>query len=345
LPPNYEVYPNSDAITYDLAANRLSVGFGFERDAIRPLYVVFLALAHGLSGIEYQSVVNWQVVTFAVLPVLIYLLGRSLHAFSGVLAGLFIIIHERAIALAGEINTAHVKLILADLPTTIGILAFTLLVVWWMQKPYSYRWLPVAAGGTLALLMFIRTQAIVLLPILLLLTVIYFWRRPSQWLINGLLIVGSILLVLTPWLWRTYQVTGWLGLPEMTNPTQANVISERYSLDLHSDLGLRVAGETESEYLSRLRGGTMDFILANPGFVTRFILNHFFHNLVSTALVLPASFDAIYDIQGFDKALVNLIQEPEVVWDRCCSLPTYVRVLPFWKAWDGELDLYLVFRS
>lgn len=343
LPPNYEFYPNSDSISYDLAAQRLLLGFGFERDAIRPLYVMFLAIAHAVSGIGYQSVIGWQIVSFAILPVLMYLLGKALHVrFSGVLAGLLVIIHERnAIALAGEINTAHAKLLLADLPTTISLLAFTLVVVLWMQKPRSNRVLPVVAGGTLALAMLIRTQVVVLLPILLILTIVYFWRRPFQWLANGLLIVGSMLFVLTPWLWRTYQVTGWLGLPEMTNPTQANVIGERYSLDLHSDLGPRKVGETEAEYLSRLRGGTLDFILANPELVAGFILNHFFHNQVSTALVLPASFDVIPDIQGFDKVLSKWSQEPGEVWERCCSLRTYVRVLPFWKAWDGVLDFYL----
>jgi hypothetical protein len=95
LAPNFEVYPNSDSIHYDLDANKLLVGAGFDTDAIRPIYVLFLALAQSVSGIGVPTVISWQILVFSVLPALLYLYGRSLqHRFTGVLVGLMIIFHE-----------------------------------------------------------------------------------------------------------------------------------------------------------------------------------------------------------------------------------------------------------
>ncbi len=107
LPPNFEYYPNSDAVHYDLDAIKLLNGVGYDPDAIRPLYVLFLALSHAVNGLDYQSVVPWQVMLYAMIPVLIFLLGKSLHhRFTGALAGSLLVLREyNAIALSGEINT------------------------------------------------------------------------------------------------------------------------------------------------------------------------------------------------------------------------------------------------
>jgi hypothetical protein len=61
------------------------------------------------------------------------------------------------------------------------------------------------------------------------------------------------------------------------------------------------------------------------------------HNHISSLLVLPASLDLVYDLQGFDKLLPSITDNPEELLEECCSLHSYVRMLPFWKAWDGTL--------
>ncbi|MCK4725795.1 MAG: hypothetical protein KAT29_08330, partial [Anaerolineales bacterium] len=205
IAPNFEIYPNSDSVHYALDAVKLLIGSGFDSDAIRPLYVMYLALAQAVSGLEYQAVVMWQVLIYAAIPVLIYFLGKSLHhRFTGVLVGILLILRERnALTLAGEINTAHAKLIMADLPITLLVIAYTLIIVRWLQDPVSRKLHPVLAGGVLALAMLIRVQVGVLLPVTLLIVLVYFWRNSSMWLKNGFLLIASTLVVLSPWILRT----------------------------------------------------------------------------------------------------------------------------------------------
>lgn len=339
LAPNFEVYPNSDSIHYDLDANKLLVGAGFDADAIRPIYVLFLALAQAVSGIGVPSVIRWQILAFSVLPALLYLFGRSLHhRFTGVLVGLLIIFHEsNAIALAGKIDTANAKMIMADLPITIGVVIFALLIVNWLQRSRTNRLLLIAAGGILALSILIRVQVIVLLPVTLLVIIAFFRRMPSRWIMYGSILVGSVVIVLAPWILRTWQVTGKLTLSEMANPTQAMLLQQRYSVDLESDGGARLEMETESEYQSRMTGSAINFIIEQPSHVSRFVANHLVHNEISTALVLPAAFDLVFDLQSFDKYLPQWSSSPADLLESCCSLNAYVSTLPFWKSLDYRL--------
>ena len=87
----------------------------------------------------------------------------------------------------------------------------------------------------------------------------------------------------------------------MTNQTQAMLLKQRYSVDLKSDYGALLEGETEGEFQSRMTGSAIDFIIEQPLYVSHFVANHLVHNEVSTALVLPAAFDLIFDLQSFDK--------------------------------------------
>lgn len=343
LPPNYEYYPNSDAVHYDLDAIKLLNGIGYDPDAIRPLYVLFLALSHAVSGLDYQSVVVWQIILYAMIPVLIYLLGKSLHhRFSGALAGILMVLREyNAIALAGEINTSHAKLIMADLPITLFVILFTLIIVRWLQDPSSRKLHPVLAGGVLALAILIRLQVAVLLPVTLLIMLAFFWHKSSLWLRNGILLGVSTLIVLSPWILRTWQISGMLGLSEMANPTQANLIAERYSLELQPIKSSSNASETEGKYVSRVTGSAQDFILKHPEIVAEFVINHFMHNQIATLLALPASLELVYDIEGFDKEVLSIASMPGQLWSVCCSEHSYVRALPFWKDWDGTLDRIL----
>lgn len=352
LPPNYEIYPNSDAIHYDMSAQKLLIGFGFDRDAIRPLYVLFLAMAHAISGTGYIDIIPWQIAILALIPVLLYILAKHLHhRFAGLLTGILVIFHERnSIALAGDINVSHAKMILSDLTITLGVVIFTLLIVLWFQNPNKKRMYPLLAGGVLALFMLVRTQVVLLLPVALILLLIFFWRRPSLWLKNGILMVATVILVLSPWLWRNKQVTGKIGLSEMSNPTQASVIRQRYSLLLQPAEPISFTGKPKDEDLSKVTGSVSQFILENPLEVSRFILTHFLNNEVATGLVLPASLNLIYDLQRFNDEISELYsgagsfwekccsqKTTTKVWEKCCSLKTYSKILPFWNKWDGSL--------
>ena len=101
-PPNFQYFPNLDAVIYDrtalslLATGKLQTYIG-TGDALwigrRPLLAVFLAGLHWLSGGDYSQLIMIQLGFFSLLPVLVYLFTKTLHnRFSGVLtAGIIIV--------------------------------------------------------------------------------------------------------------------------------------------------------------------------------------------------------------------------------------------------------------
>lgn len=179
LAPNFEFYPYSDAATHDLMAQGLLVGEGYPGIARKPLYAAFLALFHFLAGQNYENVVLLQVMVIALLPVCLYWLAKSLHQrTSGVIAALLIILREHnALRLAGVIGVSHVKLMMSDLPATLGIVLLTLFLVSWLRKPEKRRLYPLVVGGILGLLLLVRPQIAVLVPAVIVFIVILFLKR------------------------------------------------------------------------------------------------------------------------------------------------------------------------
>jgi hypothetical protein len=136
-PPNYEIYPHSDAALHDSTAQHLLIGEGFPGVARKPLFALFLAFLHGIAGQDYMDVIILQVAVLAFLPVFIYWLAKILHhRVSGWIAAGIIILRERnAIALSGEIGVSHAKLMMSDLPAALAIVILTLLIVLWLKDP------------------------------------------------------------------------------------------------------------------------------------------------------------------------------------------------------------------
>ena len=78
--PNNEFYPNSDAATYDTCALSPLLGQNycfFNKNAVsKPLYIAFLFLLHLFSGNDYTLLINLQVIFIALLPPILFLIGR-----------------------------------------------------------------------------------------------------------------------------------------------------------------------------------------------------------------------------------------------------------------------------
>jgi hypothetical protein len=339
-PPNYEFYPYSDAAAYDLSAQRLLLGLGFESDVIRPIYSLFLALAQGVSGIGYQSVIAWQVPILAFIPSLLYLLAKAIHhRLSGLLLGLLAIFHEsNSIALSGVINDSHAKLIMSDLPITLGVILFSLLVVLWLRNGGSRQIYPLLAGGVLAVFMLIRFQIILVLPAILVCSWFALRKHPATWVKGGLVFLLALILTLTPWIWRNYQLTGKIILAGTSNATQAGMVGKRYSLGIPQENTSRMEDESEGEYLARMSGSVTDFALAHPLETAGFINSHYWHNQIASLLVLPASFPILTELKVSLYKLLLWQSKPKLLWDQCCTIRAYIDNLPYWKSsWNGVI--------
>ena len=341
-PPNFEFYPYSDAATHDVLAQRLLVGEGFSGIARKPLYVTFLAVLHTVAGQSYERVVFLQVMVIALIPVLIYWLTKLLHQrLSGMIAAFLIIFRElNAFALAGQIGVSHAKLLMSDLPATLGVVLLTWAIVAWLTNPKSRRIYPIGIGGVLGLLLLIRPQIVIFLPAVVLLIGIVFFRKISDGFMNLGLIALGLTLVLIPWLWRSYQLTGEFVL---NDPLQKAFLTQQYSHTPGYGRLKRLPGESDGEFAQRVDEYLSDFITNNPGVVAGFVSSHFAHNIVEMAITLPMS---PWVVQNAATDLFPYwAQQGDNLWKDCCSPSGYVKAMPFWSPWTGKATGEIVFST
>jgi hypothetical protein len=236
--PNQAIYPNSDAYLYDTTGQTLLTGEGLKTQnapfAIRPLYGLFLAGIHALGGFDYESVLWMQVAVLALIPVLLYWITLHVHnRVSALIAASILIFREtNAIILGSSITTSHSKLLMADLPTTLGVMLLVLIFIRWLKNPAQRLTLTLIGGGIIGAFMLIRPEFAVLLPFLGLaaLLELFFtpgfnkhidsYSSPSHlrseeikiWFKGMLFFVIGMVLFLLPWIWRNYQLTNTIFL-------------------------------------------------------------------------------------------------------------------------------------
>ena len=203
LPPDGHYWPMSDARLMDLGGQYLIVGGKLETPYFteKPYYALFLGLLHFFFGQSYQTVTNIQILLLAFIPVCLYLLGKE---FSGRTLGLalaaFGIIKEMtAILSTYKISVSNSRLMMTEAPTALVLLFFTLLVVKWLKREKPGLHLPLIAGVTIGVGVFVRSNNIVvlfaLLGFLLLTNLPKFRQRLPQ---IGLFLVG-VLIAIVPW--------------------------------------------------------------------------------------------------------------------------------------------------
>lgn len=334
-PPNFEYYPNSDASVYDITGQSALVGQGFKSwgtpFAVRPMYALFLSIVHSLSGLAYEPIILLQVGILAFFPVVMYWLAKAMfNRFAGVMAAALVILREaNAIALAEDITVSHAKLLMADLPTALGLALITLLTVTWLQSPEKRKTYPFIAGGLVGLFMLVRPEVGVQLPFIGLVA-IFVLKQPRRWLAGGLMMGVGVGLLLLPWIWRNYQLTGKIFLD--SPGYRADLLARRYSPDpAQNEIEIQ-PDETGEEFTERMSESAVTFARENPTSVTNFVLNHYANSQIQTILMFPAS------IRIIDSAIAwSGHRSIEDFWQQCCSVKGYVRRLPFWWQWDGQL--------
>ncbi|MBE0696359.1 MAG: hypothetical protein IH586_05500, partial [Anaerolineaceae bacterium] len=282
LPPNYEVYPYSDAALYDSAAQGLVLGTGWaHRDVhYKPFYVSFLALAHAALGNQYEPVIQFQVLVLALFPVMLYLLGKTMHSrLAGILAAAAAVIREyNQLVVASLITTSNSKIMLSELPTALGIAVLLFILALWLKKPKRKSILPILAGAVIGFIVQIRLQTILFLPALIALLFIYY--RPQyfkRWLAVCTLIILGFGVSLAPLLFRNWAAAGQLTIEKPG-------YFERTLSYSFTPTGSEAAAPAESQPGQV----TIQALAANASLSA----NHFVHNLVHTLLILPSGYSA-----------------------------------------------------
>ncbi|RME88993.1 MAG: hypothetical protein D6770_05580 [Anaerolineae bacterium] len=312
-PPTNQPLPYSDAGYYDYQAHSLLLGEGYVEDIpTRPLYIVFLAGLHALLGERYDLILAAQTALLALFPVVLYLLGRELHSrAAGVTVALLAIAREWvALMVASTVRVSNTRMLLTDLPTTLVIALAALLVTRSLARREGAGMAPLLAGGSFGLLLLLRTQAMLILPVVLLLA-LFAWRprdrraRRASLLALALFLAG-LLAPIAPWLTHNARLTGKLAFDA---PDHLALLASQYTFDSTLDVS---AFDFEHESLAE---HIINFVRENPTFVAGFVANHFLATEIGGLLALPlvARYDGL-------------------------SAP----IVPYWVDWDGHLAWYNV---
>lgn len=309
--PNFEVYPHSDSMLYDINAHNLITGMGFRKGnqpyGQRPVYTILLSILHTITGPNFEAVLSLQSAFLAILPALLYLLTRSLYnRLSGVTVALLITLQEaNAIALMDRITVTNSRLALPEVPTTVGVVLFSLLLTRWYQSTDRPSWLLIIAGGVIGISMQIRIETLVLLPASIVLFTLTFLPMPSKIFKNTFWIVTGMLAFLAPWVARNYAKTGqiYLELP-----------------------GNRTSYIAEWSKPSPSSQASLSF--------SKNLINHFAYNQIQGVLIFPDGYRFLDSVSAY------MIHHNQPRFEKaCCTRKDYVQRFPFWgwRTWDNIL--------
>ncbi len=279
VPPANIPLPNSDAAFYDYLSQSVRLGTAYLGGIPpRPLYVLFLAGLHMLFGQNYTLILLAQTLLLAGLPAALYLLASRIHSrVAGVIVGLFAIFRElTSLWISSEARVSNTRTLLTDLPTMLMMVVACLFVLRWLERrdPKS----ALLAGGACGLLLLLRTQSVLVVPLSVLISLAAFWPGMRAWASQIAIFALALLVPVLPWLVHNYQATGKLTFDD---PRQLAVISSQYAQAGFLELS-QFDNQTQS-----LAGNLLGFAFEHPGVVAGFISNHFLATEIGGLLALP----------------------------------------------------------
>jgi len=300
-PPNFESYPYSDAGFYDTLSQTILIGQGRSLTVIlRPLYIFFLTALHLISGQDYTLLLTLQTMVLALMPAFAFLLvSRMGSPTDGILSALLLIFREKnSIALTNILEVSHSKLILSDLPTAALMLVMVFALVNWLRDAKEKPALGIASGAAFGLVVLVRSQAQLLLPVLLLGVVFsggFAWRKALQ---RTLIFALGLLVVVAPWVWRNVQVS---GKPTVENTEfYIRLLAGGYAEP--TDNVDQLPDESFDEYVSRMQSQIVRYIFNHPLEIARVYASYFLHNEISAVVYLPMSL-RLYDLFSYVKQM------------------------------------------
>ncbi len=309
LHPNYfmpdtadnVIYPYSDGATFDQGAQYLLIGQGLFNGGFfeRPLYSVFLAYLHLAFGQDTVLLMTAQSAFLAVLPAVVYLIGRELHSRSfGVTAGSLIALRGiNALISAKWIDTASPKMMLTDFPTAVLISIFLLLFIKWVRQPARLgllAWM----GAVFGLAIMVRTHAFALLPAVLVFIPFVLKLRWKGFVLTGFLLLLGLFALTLPWEIRNQSN----GIPMYSSyySRLVVIIRSRYGLDGNTSVPRHDSDSLHAEMVARATSRQRVLSISAEPFCDSMlcsIANHMAHNIITSIVSLPSSltFDDLWN--------------------------------------------------
>ena len=326
-PPNYQYSPTSDAIFYEVQAQRFLIGEGFDEAAQHSFYGYLLSGLHAIGGDHYLDIYRLQIVLLAIVPFFLYKLTDQLgYRFSGwMLAGLYIIREYNALILGDTITVSNVQVLMTEPMATLGVVLFIYLTVTWLQNRDSNQGFLVLIGAVLGLVVLIRVELLSLVIIFGLTSLLVYRKEWKRWITTLVFVGVALSLIIVPWVIRNYQMTGVVTIDK------GDVLEKSFPfLSSRSSSG----SEDEAGEISQLERALFPYIRNK----SRSIWYRFSTSLGQSVLYLPSNHLPLVGIDHFikiapEKGKVFFFQDG--IFSNT-YLTSYAKSLPYWDArWDG----------
>jgi len=311
-PPDDAFYPFADSASWNVFGQFALIGEGFANGnafSDHAGLAGFEAILHLLVGQNYSALVIIQLLLYAIFPVILYHLGRSIHSSGAgvLLAGLAIFREMNAFASGDMINLSHAKHLLTEFPVGLGLAAISLMLFLWFRKePHKNTAYILPIGGVLSILILLRFNTLVMPFAVFAGILLIFWRKWKEALKASLLMVLAITIVLSPWMWRSWKIA---GTPFFIRGKTAAILNENFrappapeptleplsSFDTTPNPGKVLSLVNPINQNTRIRKKTSVIEDTSPS-VSLTVLNHFAHNLVTSVLILPTN-PFFYDLK------------------------------------------------
>jgi hypothetical protein len=331
--------PYSDSAYYDYMAHSLLSGTDYLGEIpTRPFYILFLTSLHLLFGENYNLIIAGQTLVLAAIPVVFYALGKNLHSrLAGLMIALLAIFREWTnLLVSSDTRVSNTKMLLVDTPTLLLILLACLFALHWLERKDKRS--AFVAGGIFGILLLLRTQSMLILPVIFMVAFLALRSEKRPWLAPFLLFTLGIIVSIVPWLTHNYLRIGKFAFDA---PFQYQVLASQYAYTGNLDFG---AVDLENKSLGQI---LITFAINDPGFVAEFISNHFLATEVGALLALPL----IAPYNGLREP-INLYWtsfDGTLAWSNVLLLIGYLAVIAVglgaaWKRWRWTGLLPLAFN-
>jgi hypothetical protein len=210
-PPNYICYPQINDAVYSIGSHYITLGQGIYNHWLtdKPLYMAFLALGQLIAGPAINEYLFFQVAVLAVIPSLLFVIGRRSMGFSGgiLLSYFSILLGALDISLYSSVESVSVK---NESPEYLTILLMILLGIFlfrWFQNPQKHQW-AILSGGILGLSSLVRFTPLTILVIVLPLFMLIQRKMIKKAFIGGFIFLVAFVLAFFPWFFSATDVNG-----------------------------------------------------------------------------------------------------------------------------------------
>ncbi len=290
-PPNNICYPHVNDAVYSIGSHYLTLGQGVYNHWLtdKPLYMAFLALGQAVAGQGIEDYLGFQVALVALLPALLFLIGRKTFgsAFGLLLALLTAVQGYYSVSLYRAVGSINARLENPEVVTALALVGLGFAVFKWLRLPSDPKW-AILSGGFLGLAVLLRFNPLFIAP-LLLIVIMLFARKKLKTLVSPLLFfVLAFTLVFSPWF---FSATDRNGRNHYITKIE-EVISSRFSAGKSPPADATIA-PTHPDQQTAIDNNEPDLLTYDLGTIDKAgpvgIVFHFFNNFYTGLAKLPTT--------------------------------------------------------